>query len=84
MCVNQNCVAVSSVFKTDCPRKCNSNGECNNLGQCHCKVGFSPPFCDFPGPGGSLDGGPASDPNGNTVLSFYIKCNANFFSSFVM
>lgn len=64
MCVNQTCVPVSSVVKAGCPQNCNRNGECNNLGKCHCKAGFAPPFCDYPGPGGSLDGGPASDPNG--------------------
>ena len=65
MCVNQSCVPVSSVLVGDCTRGCNGNGECNNLARCHCRVGFAPPLCDYPGPGGSVDGGPASDPNGN-------------------
>ena len=64
MCVNQSCVLISSVLKSECPAQCNFNGVCNNLGKCHCNVGFAPPFCDYPGPGGSEDGGPASDPNG--------------------
>ena len=78
MCVNQNCVSVSSVFKADCPRKCNSNGECNNLGQCHCKVGFSPPYCDYPGPGGSEGSGPASDPNGIIIIIPFHKMTSTF------
>ena len=69
MCVNQTCVPVSSVVKAGCPQNCNYNGECNNLGKCHCKVGFAPPFCDYPGPGGSLDGGPASDPSGTSSVA---------------
>lgn len=29
-----------------CPQDCNGNGFCDNLGHCHCKLGFSLPFCD--------------------------------------
>lgn len=47
-----------------CPNDCNGNGICNSLGHCHCNVGFAPPDCTYPGPGGSNDSGPASDPNG--------------------
>jgi hypothetical protein len=68
MCVDQRCVAVSSVIKAGCPHKCGMNGECNNLGKCHCKAGFDPPFCQHFGVGGSEDGGPASDPNGKRIL----------------
>lgn len=65
MCVNQKCMSVESLRASisKCPQDCNGNGVCNSLGHCHCKDGFSPPFCDYPGPGGSEDSGPASDPN---------------------
>ncbi|CAH1286643.1 unnamed protein product [Diabrotica balteata] len=65
MCVNQKCMSVSSLRKQGphCPDDCNGNGWCNNKGHCHCKDGFAPPTCDYPGPGGSLDSGPAADPN---------------------
>ncbi|XP_008199895.2 disintegrin and metalloproteinase domain-containing protein 12 [Tribolium castaneum] len=65
MCVNQKCMSVASLQlagKT-CPHNCNNNGWCNNLGHCHCKDGYAPPFCEDPGPGGSEDSGPASDPD---------------------
>lgn len=66
MCVNQKCMPVSSLRKEVhiCPQDCNGNGVCNSLGHCHCKDGFAPPFCQYPGPGGSEDSGPATDPNG--------------------
>lgn len=66
MCVNQKCMSVASLQKAGhtCPNDCNGNGWCNNFGHCHCKDGFAPPFCENPGPGGSEDSGPASDPNG--------------------
>ncbi|CAG9821991.1 unnamed protein product, partial [Phaedon cochleariae] len=70
MCVNQKCMSVSSlrIQGPSCPQDCNGNGWCNNKGHCHCKDGFAPPFCDYPGPGGSLDSGPASDPNARRGL----------------
>lgn len=68
MCVNQKCMAVSSLRTGsvigDCPQNCNGNGVCNSKGHCHCNPGFAPPFCDYPGTGGSEDSGPAADPNG--------------------
>jgi hypothetical protein len=52
-----------------CPHDCNNNGWCNNLGHCHCRDGYAPPFCEDPGPGGSEDSGPASDPEGTSFDS---------------
>lgn len=79
MCVNQKCMPVSSLRKEVhiCPQDCNGNGVCNSLGHCHCKDGFAPPFCQYPGPGGSEDSGPATDPNGTftskTLKSIFIE-----------
>ncbi|KAI4460565.1 adam a disintegrin and metalloprotease domain [Holotrichia oblita] len=65
MCVNQTCLSVESLRAVGprCPNNCNGNGVCNSLGHCHCKDGFGSPTCEYPGPGGSQDSGPASDPN---------------------
>lgn len=38
-------------------------------GHCHCDVGFSPPTCELPGPGGSIDSGPATDPSSKLITS---------------
>ena len=51
---------------------------CNTLGQCHCDVGFSPPDCLQPGPGGSPHSNPASTYLlckccTNTLWNFYKK-----------
>ncbi|XP_039294126.1 uncharacterized protein LOC111052645 [Nilaparvata lugens] len=71
MCVNQKCMNVSSLraasLAGDCPKGCSGNGVCNSLGHCHCKVGFAPPHCDYPGTGGSLDSGPATDPHDSVL-----------------
>ncbi|XP_060528706.1 disintegrin and metalloproteinase domain-containing protein 12 [Cylas formicarius] len=65
MCVNQKCMPVLSLRKQtlSCEKDCNGNGWCNNKGHCHCKEGFAPPFCEYPGLGGSEDSGPTADPN---------------------
>ncbi|XP_050304497.1 disintegrin and metalloproteinase domain-containing protein 12-like [Anthonomus grandis grandis] len=65
MCVNQKCMTIESLRQQTpiCKNDCNGNGWCNSLGHCHCKDGFAPPYCEYPGPGGSEDSGPASDPN---------------------
>lgn len=77
MCMNQTCMslevmAAKKMFPT-CVNDCNGHGICNNKGNCHCNVGFAPPYCDTPGVGGSLNSGPASDPDGKfSVLGFNI------------
>lgn len=67
MCVKQSCVAVDSLRAAgevkECPNNCSGHGFCDNLGHCHCDLGFAPPLCDEPGPGGSEFSGPASDPD---------------------
>ncbi|XP_065351204.1 disintegrin and metalloproteinase domain-containing protein 12 [Cloeon dipterum] len=68
MCVNQKCMAVESLVVTKCENDCNGNGVCNSMGQCHCNVGYAPPDCISAGFGGSLQSGPASDPNGTSSL----------------
>lgn len=67
MCVKQKCLAIESLRLAsggapDCGN-CGGNGVCNSRGNCHCNDGFAPPFCNEPGVGGSIDSGPASDPN---------------------
>lgn len=68
MCLDQRCRSLESLRRSgtglECANNCSSHGVCDNKGQCHCEVGFGPPLCDVPGPGGSLSSGPATDPNG--------------------
>ncbi|XP_058798001.1 uncharacterized protein LOC131668128 [Phymastichus coffea] len=79
MCVNQKCMPVAELRASfpngkACPNGCSGNGVCNSLGHCHCNRGFQPPDCTQPGVGGSLDSGPADDPNARSeyVMSLYI------------
>uniref|UniRef100_A0A182P8X1 Disintegrin and metalloproteinase domain-containing protein 12 n=1 Tax=Anopheles epiroticus TaxID=199890 RepID=A0A182P8X1_9DIPT len=67
MCLNQMCMSVEKLRASGsgaaCPENCNGKGVCNSEGHCHCEPGFAPPLCNLPGFGGSLDSGPATDPN---------------------
>ncbi|XP_050088009.1 uncharacterized protein LOC126572612 [Anopheles aquasalis] len=72
MCLNQMCTSVEKLVAggngKHCPENCNGKGICNSEGHCHCEEGFGPPLCNVPGPGGSVDSGPSTDPNaGSTV-----------------
>ncbi|XP_049535594.1 uncharacterized protein LOC125951089 isoform X2 [Anopheles darlingi] len=72
MCLNQMCTSVEKLIAGGngklCPENCNGKGICNSEGHCHCEEGFGPPLCNVPGPGGSVDSGPSTDPNaGSTV-----------------
>lgn len=75
MCLRQRCMAIETLLLTgevrNCPDNCNGHGMCDNRGHCHCDVGFAPPSCDSPGPGGSEHSGPASDPNGNLLSAHF-------------
>lgn len=82
MCVKQKCMAIESLRlsgATDCG-DCSGNGMCNSRGNCHCHDGFAPPSCKEPGVGGSIDSGPASDPN-SEILSILLPDPS--FNSFI-
>ncbi|KAL7306094.1 hypothetical protein TKK_0001547 [Trichogramma kaykai] len=79
MCVNQKCRSAADLKQSlfdgkACPNNCSGNGICNSLGHCHCNRGYQPPDCTQPGVGGSLDSGPAEDPNARSeyIMSLYI------------
>lgn len=77
LCVNRKCMPVASltVGPMACPDNCNGNGMCNSKGHCHCDTGYAPPLCLAPGPGGSLDSGPASNPDDSSaLLTFLYVC----------
>ena len=71
MCVSQKCLSIDSLRSDgrvlECPN-CNGNGICNSKGHCHCNDGYEPPFCDGPGVGGSIDSGPAADPDSEYLI----------------
>ncbi|XP_014667019.1 PREDICTED: disintegrin and metalloproteinase domain-containing protein 12-like [Priapulus caudatus] len=58
MCINESCQSVEDIKIFQCPEQCHNKGVCNNRGHCHCIEGYSPPLCDVPGLGGSIDSGP--------------------------
>lgn len=66
MCISQKCLSIENLKiqgkVLNCP-DCNENGVCNSNGHCHCFDGWAPPLCNEPGVGGSIDSGPASDPD---------------------
>lgn len=72
MCVSQKCLSIDTLRLDgkvmECP-DCNGNGICNSKGHCHCNDGYGPPFCDGPGVGGSIDSGPASDPDSGRLFT---------------
>ncbi|KHN71231.1 Disintegrin and metalloproteinase domain-containing protein 12 [Toxocara canis] len=73
MCVDAKCEnrteKVKLAPKCD-PESCNDAGICNNMGNCHCRPGYGGISCAIPGPGGSVNSGPASE--GNVIHVGYV------------
>ncbi|XP_030376058.1 disintegrin and metalloproteinase domain-containing protein 12 [Scaptodrosophila lebanonensis] len=76
MCVHQQCLPVEEVRKLGmgarCPDDCNGKGKCNSRAHCHCDIGFAGEACTRPGPGGSVDSGPATDPTANKIFQHFL------------
>ncbi|ESO09626.1 hypothetical protein HELRODRAFT_120989, partial [Helobdella robusta] len=58
ICINMKCQPLHILTPFKCP-DCHGHGICNSLFQCHCDPGFSPPFCDTIGYGGSNHSNPS-------------------------
>ncbi|CAH6787856.1 Adam33 [Phodopus roborovskii] len=63
VCQHWQCQNVTSQELERCLTACHNHGVCNSNHNCHCAVGWDPPFCDKPGFGGSMDSGPARPAN---------------------
>ncbi|XP_069908134.1 disintegrin and metalloproteinase domain-containing protein 33 isoform X4 [Oryctolagus cuniculus] len=48
--------------------QCGPRMVCNSNHNCHCTLGWAPPFCDKPGFGGSVDSGPLQAGHGDAFL----------------
>ncbi|XP_067616727.1 disintegrin and metalloproteinase domain-containing protein 12 [Eurosta solidaginis] len=76
MCVDQKCLTIERVraagFGRECPDNCNGNGVCNSLGNCHCHVGYTGSTCRLPGPGGSVNSGPATSPTSHEAFQNFM------------
>ncbi|VDK81598.1 unnamed protein product [Litomosoides sigmodontis] len=62
MCVDAKCQnrTAKVLMAPKCePTSCNNAGICNNMGNCHCEPGYGGLSCAIPGPGGSVNSGPA-------------------------
>lgn len=68
MCLNQTCRPLEALWAEgvgrQCAANCSGHGSCDNTGSCFCEVGFGGEMCNEPGPGGSRNSGPATNPNG--------------------
>ncbi|XP_071828117.1 zinc metalloproteinase-disintegrin-like MTP8 isoform X3 [Apostichopus japonicus] len=66
ICYNYACVNFTMANIVPCKYNCHDEGICNSNNNCHCNDAWNPPFCEYPGSGGSIDSGPANkDGSGN-------------------
>ncbi|MEE6478258.1 hypothetical protein FKM82_011794 [Ascaphus truei] len=73
ICFDGQCRNTSFLQADECAKKCHKNGVCNNNQNCHCFVGWDPPFCNRSGNGGSVDSGPVpSDSSSTLVFGIFI------------
>uniref|UniRef100_A0A915C9F5 Disintegrin and metalloproteinase domain-containing protein 19 n=1 Tax=Parascaris univalens TaxID=6257 RepID=A0A915C9F5_PARUN len=84
MCVNAKCENRTEMVKLapKCdPESCNDAGICNSMGNCHCRPGYGGISCAIPGPGGSVNSGPATE--GSVIHVGYVVFWLLFISTVV-
>uniref|UniRef100_UPI00398EBF4A disintegrin and metalloproteinase domain-containing protein 19-like n=1 Tax=Pristiophorus japonicus TaxID=55135 RepID=UPI00398EBF4A len=57
VCIDAKCQDVALLNVESCDETCNGHGACNNNDNCHCDMGWDPPYCQTSGRGGSIDSG---------------------------
>uniref|UniRef100_A0A671NRQ1 ADAM metallopeptidase domain 19a n=1 Tax=Sinocyclocheilus anshuiensis TaxID=1608454 RepID=A0A671NRQ1_9TELE len=73
VCKDRQCQNASFTELQTCIARCHGHGVCNSNGNCHCKRGWAPPFCEKPGLGGSVDSGPVQY-DSEFTFSFQCTC----------
>jgi len=75
ICISHKCTNTSTLNNIKkCKKPCLNGGVCNNNGNCHCVAGFSCPYCQYPGVGGSVDSGQGCNITTN-ITDTNNKCN---------
>ncbi|XP_007528337.1 disintegrin and metalloproteinase domain-containing protein 20-like [Erinaceus europaeus] len=72
ICIERKCVPMSDLTSPCSSEFCKMNGVCNNKDHCHCNFGWSPPNCEHPGLGGSVDSGPAPQITNTFMKQFWL------------
>uniref|UniRef100_A0A673LF97 ADAM metallopeptidase domain 19a n=1 Tax=Sinocyclocheilus rhinocerous TaxID=307959 RepID=A0A673LF97_9TELE len=75
VCKDRQCQNASFTELQTCIARCHGHGVCNSNGNCHCKRGWAPPFCEKPGLGGSVDSGPIQY-DSEFTFSFQCTCSS--------
>ncbi|XP_075429723.1 disintegrin and metalloproteinase domain-containing protein 19-like isoform X2 [Ascaphus truei] len=72
VCRDRRCQNASFFELDQCVSRCHGHGVCNSNRNCHCFSGWTPPYCNKSGLGGSVDSGPMPKDNHMGLIVFLL------------